>query len=208
MLRSKILSLSDVEIMQIARQLRSGYQLKRTLRYATMRDFAQHSESVGEHVFALLLLTEYFLPLEDPTGVLSYEKICRQILYHDFPEIKHGDVPYHLKTQALEDREREAAQEVFDSLPSKMAAIGYTCWAEYEARNTGEARFVYALDKIEPLFELMDSVNEKSMKRLTFTYTDHIVRKRKATDTFPVMRRFVEVVSNDMLARSVFWPES
>lgn len=196
---------TDDHILQIANQLRVAYALKRTLRYSTNRDFSVHSESVAEHVFALFFLTQYFLPLEDPERNLSVEKIYRIILFHDIGEITHGDVPYHIKTEGHEKQEREAAIEIFQSLPAVIRSKARNAWKEYEEHRSPEARFVHALDKIEPLFELMDPVNEQSMKRLKFTYQDHIVKKMRATENFPVMKKFVEVMSADMLRRDVFW---
>lgn len=110
-----ILQLPDEGVMDIVRQLRVGYGLKRTLRYNTRRDHSVHSESVAEHVFAL--------------------------------------------------------------------------------------------DKVEPMFELLDPVNERSIKRTGLTYRDHIEKKLLVTKKFPVMRRFVDVISADMLARGVFYAD-
>ena len=55
------------------------------------------------------------------------------------------------------------------------------------------------------MFELFDPISELSFKRLEQTYEQHVGRKIAATEKFPVMRRFVEAVSNDMLKRQVFW---
>lgn len=200
-----ILRASDEEILAEIRSLKVGYQLKRTMRYSTERDHTVHNESVAEHKFALLYLMHYFLPFEDPERLLNVGTVCSLITFHDFGEILNGDKPYHLKTAVHEQQEREDAKLVFSKLPESIRDIAYKSWHEYEQRSTLEARFVYALDKVEPMFELMDPVNELSLKRTRFTYQHHIVKKRQATEGFPVMRRFVEVGSADMLKRGVFW---
>lgn len=205
MTRDEILSLSDDEVMDIVRQLRVAYQLKKTLRYATKRNADEHSESVAEHVFALIFLAEFFLSLEDTEMRIDVAKLHRILLYHDFSEIKHGDQPYHLKTAEDKKREREAAEEIFSSLPALLRETARRSWQEYEKRQSVEAKFAYALDKVEPLFELFDPVNELSMKRLKFSYDAHIGVKFHATESFPVMRKFVDVITRDMLARDVFW---
>ncbi|MCR4274654.1 MAG: HD domain-containing protein [Candidatus Campbellbacteria bacterium] len=199
--------LSDEQIMEAVRQIKVAYKLKRTLRYASDRDLTVHNESVAEHVFALLFLAEYFLPFEDPDDKLDVQKLYRILLFHDFGEITHGDIPYHLKTKVDEEREQADAEEVFASLPPSLREIGHESWRAYTEKDGREARFAYALDKIEPLFELFDPINERSLKRTHHTYQDHIERKRKATEGFPVMQKFVEVVSKDMLERDVFWKE-
>jgi len=82
---------------------------------------------------------------------------------------------------------------------------GHERWEEYEDRKTSEARFVYALDKIEPAFELFDPVSEKSLKRTKFTYEQHMGKKKVATEGFPVMWKFMEAIAADMKERGVFW---
>lgn len=200
-----IIKQSDEQIMETIRQLQVAYGLKRTLRYATKRDLDVHSESVAEHIFALLFLSQYFLPLEDTKRVLNVEKLYRILLFHDFGEITHGDIPYHLKTEEDERREQEAAENLFTSLPLSMRKEAYESWRDYERKESPEARFANALDKTEPLFELLDPINEQSIKRLKFTYSDHLDKKLLATEEFPIMRKFIDVASRDMLKRGVFW---
>ncbi len=205
--REQVQEYTDEQIMDIVKRLRVGYELKRTMRCSTARDFTIHSESVAEHVFALFFLSEYFRPLEDPEKKFDVEKLCHILLFHDFGEIVHGDVPYHMKTDAHRTQEKEDAEAIFDMLPTSLGKIGREGVNMYETQDCPEARFAYALDKIEPIFELLDPVNELSMKRLKFTYRDHIERKSKATEGFPIMRRFLDVVTRDMVARDVFWKE-
>jgi 5'-deoxynucleotidase YfbR-like HD superfamily hydrolase len=204
-MESGILPQSDEQVLEIARQLQVAYRLKRTLRYATVRDTMVHNESVAEHVFALFFLAQYFLPIEDPEGKLDAEKLYRIFIFHDFGEIVHGDVSFHLKTKEQEVLEHQAALDVFKMLPLPLQGIAHDAWKAAEDRECAEALFAYALDKIEPLFELLDPVNEQSLKRLKITYETHVGKKRLATEKFPAMRRFVEAISDDMLRRDIFW---
>lgn len=205
MTREQILAMTDAEIMEIVRQIRVAYQLKKIPRYATKRNADEHSESVAEHVFALVYLAEFFLPFEDIEKGIDVVKLHRILLYHDLSEIKYGDQPYHLKTAEDTKREREATQEIFSSLPAILQETARRSWEDYESRQSAEAKLAYALDKIEPIFELLDPTNERSMKRLKFSYEAHIGVKMRATERFPVMRKFVEVMTRDMLKRGVFW---
>jgi 5'-deoxynucleotidase YfbR-like HD superfamily hydrolase len=95
-----------------------------------------HSESVAEHVFGLFFLAQYFLPLEDPDGNLDREKLYRIFIYHDFGEIIHGDVPYHLKTEEHERQEREDAEKVFATLPATIQTIAKESWQDYEDKQS------------------------------------------------------------------------
>ncbi len=198
---------SDSQIMEAAMQIRIGYKLKRTIRYGSTRDPELHSESVADHIFALIYLAQYFLPIEDPEQLLDEAKVYTMILYHDFGEIAHGDIPYHQKTKADQDREAEDAIQTFAKLPAHMQTRAKALWQEYEDKQSPEARFVNALDKIEPSFELLDPVSSARLKEAKFTYDLHMTKKRIATEGFPIMRRFVEVIGDELLKRDVFWKE-
>jgi putative hydrolase of HD superfamily len=197
--------LSDEEILKIAHQLRVGYKMKRVLRYNTKRDFTVHSESNAEHVFALIYLAHYFLEVEPVARSFDKEKLYSMLLFHDFAEIRHGDVNTYEKTKEDEQREHEAAKEVFDSLPEQLRNAGYGYWQEYEEQKSLEAHFAKALDRSEPLFELLDEVNQRSLRDLKITYEMNVGNKFPVVKDYPVLERFVEVISKDMLARGVFW---
>jgi len=199
---------TDEEIMQEAKQLRVGYHLKRTMRYDTLRNHAEHSESVAEHIFALLYLAEYFLRNEEFKEPLDHGKVHQLLLFHDFEEIKDGDVVSYYKAADHAERSRKAAEEIFGSLPESLREPGLAAWREYDEHKTPEARFCYALDKIEPLFELFDEVNERSMKRLKVTFEMHVSNKFPVVEDYPLMKRFTEVLSRDMNGRGIFWSET
>ena len=197
--------MSDKQVLKIVDQLRTAYRLKRTLRYRTTRDHSIHSESVAEHIFALFFLAEYFLLVEKGARSLNKEKLYQILLFHDFGEIIHGDVPTMEKKDFHRIREAKAAKKVFASLPQPFGNYAYKGWEDYERQKSPEARFANALDKVEPLFELMDPVNEQSLKRMKTTYESHMPKKLKATENFPVMRKFLEITARDMQRRKVFW---
>lgn len=202
-----ILELPDEEILKEIRRLTSAYKLKRIVRYAGERDPHSHSESVAEHIFALIYLAHYFLQHEPIGPSLNADIVYDTLLFHDFPEIKHGDVVTYRKTPEDEERERQAAKEVFAGLPASLGPIAMEKWKEYEDHTTPEAKFAYALDKLEPIFELFDPVNERSLKRLKITQEVHNANKFKACKDYPVMLRFLKVMTDDMIKRDVFWVE-
>src|SRR5579864_7364219 len=97
-----LLEYTDEEILAEAHKLRVGYAMKRVLRYKTTRDFSVHSESNAEHVFALIYLAQYFSLVEPSATSLDKEKLYSILLFHDFGEIKHGDVNTYDKTASDE----------------------------------------------------------------------------------------------------------
>lgn len=202
-----ILTCTDEEVLAEAQRLREGYKMKRIIRYQSPRDVSFHNESNAEHTFALIYLAQYFSRVEPAAAQLDKEKLYSILLFHDFGEIKHGDVVTYQKTKDHEEQERAAAKEVFASLPEAIRELGYDYWYDYEYKTSPEAKFAYALDKIEPMFELLDEINEKSMRRLKITVDMHLSNKYIKTEGYPVMRRFLEVITKDMEARDIFWKE-
>jgi 5'-deoxynucleotidase YfbR-like HD superfamily hydrolase len=202
-----IFTCTDEEVLAETKKLREGYKMKRIIRYRSPRDVSFHNESNAEHTFALIYLAQYFSRMEPSASSLDKEKLYSILLFHDFGEIKHGDIVSYDKTKEHEERERIAAKEVFASLPEALQTVGYDYWHEYEYKTSPEAKFAYALDKIEPMFELLDSVNEHSMHRLKVTMEKHLSNKLPPTENYPVMRRFLDVITRDMEARDIFWKE-
>lgn len=199
------LTFTDEEILQEANKLLVGYQQKRIIRYAGVRQEEVHAESDAEHVFALMYLAQYFLMHEPSAQSLDKQKVMEILLFHDFPEIKYGDVVTYAKTESDIEREMGAAKEVFASLPESLQHLSHDRWEEYEKHETPEGKFCYALDKIEPLFELMDSIAIQSIKRLKITREMHVGNKYKAAADFPLMLRFTDVITKDWDTRDVFW---
>ncbi|HEV8666768.1 MAG TPA: HD domain-containing protein [Candidatus Paceibacterota bacterium] len=202
-----ILSLSDEEILTEAKRLAVGYAQKHIIRYGTEREENIHAESDAEHVFGLIYLAQYFLMHEPSAQSLDKLKVIEILLYHDFPEIKYGDVVTYAKTDSDIEKENNAAKEVFESLPESLQQVAHDRWEEYENHTTAEGKFCYALDKIEPLFELMDPVAITSIKRLHITREMHVGNKYKAAADFPLMLRFTDVITKDWDKQDIFWKE-
>lgn len=111
-------------------------------------------ENDVEHSYHLAMLAWYVLD----TGrfPLDREKVLRYALAHDLVEVYAGDTYFYTEDKALleskPERERLAAerlQQEFPGLTDFHQAIG-----AYMARSDAESRFVYALDKIEPIFKI------------------------------------------------------
>jgi putative hydrolase of HD superfamily len=81
--------------------------------------------------------------------------IVRMLLVHDIVEIDAGDTfcysPEQRQTQVR--REQKAAERIFGLLPDKQANELWQLWREFEARQTPEARFANAVDRLQPLLQ-------------------------------------------------------
>lgn len=105
---------------------------------------AEHSWHLG--VMAAML-AEY---AAEPVDVA---RVVRMVLLHDVVEIDAGDTfVYDDPGQAEQHlRESRAADRIFAILPADQAAEARALWDEFEARQTPEAKFAAALDRLQPL---------------------------------------------------------
>jgi putative hydrolase of HD superfamily len=124
---------------------------KQVLRRTLLLDQSRR-ENDAEHSWHLavmaLLLAEYAA-----SETLDLFRVVKMVLIHDLVEIDAGDI--FIYDAALcaekEERERRAAERIFGLLPEDLAAELRTLWEEFEARETPEARFAAALDRLQPL---------------------------------------------------------
>lgn len=111
-------------------------------------------ENDVEHSYSLAMLAWYIV--DSQKLPLDRDKVFCYALAHDLVEVYAGDTWLFSKDQALLDskpeRERMAAERLvteFPEVPEMHAAI-----IGYVEKNDPESRFVYALDKIEPLVKV------------------------------------------------------
>lgn len=125
-------------------------RLKHIYRQTYLLDKSRHDSDV-EHSwhFAVMamVLSEY---AKDSIDVC---KVMKMALIHDIVEIDAGDVfVYDRKDNgdhyALE---QAAAKRIFGMLPADQTKECIALWEEFEARETPEAKFAAALDRLDPL---------------------------------------------------------
>lgn len=135
-------------------------------------------ENDSEHSYQLAMLSWYFL--NKAKLPLDQNKVIRFALVHDFPEVYAGDTPvFGPGSETRETKHtREAAaierleQEWEEKFPEFIAAI-----KEYESKESEEAKFVYALDKvIAPMNIFLDG--GRNWKRFEVTLEVHNAEKR------------------------------
>ena len=79
--------------------------------------------------------------------------VMKMVLVHDVVEVDAGDTYAYdtegYKTKAI--REQKAADRLFALLPEEQEREYRGLWEEFEARETPEAKFANALDRIQPM---------------------------------------------------------
>jgi putative hydrolases of HD superfamily len=109
------------------------------------------AENDAEHSWHLALmaltLAEYS---NKPVDVC---KIIKMVLIHDIVEIDAGDVMIYMKTGADLENEEKAAERIFGILPDDQRTEFIELWKEFEAKESDEATFAAALDRLEPVMQ-------------------------------------------------------
>ena len=127
-------------------------RLKTIYRQSFLLDATRHENDV-EHSWHIammaMLLSEY-----SNEGV-DLLRAIEMLLVHDIVEIEAGDVfVYDAEANKGKlDREKKAADKLFNILPADQAAEMRSLWDEYEAMDTPEAKFAMAMDRLQPILQ-------------------------------------------------------
>jgi 5'-deoxynucleotidase YfbR-like HD superfamily hydrolase len=113
-------------------------------------------ENSAEHSWQVSLVALLLAPhAREPVDVLRVVEI---LLLHDIPEIDSGDqIVYQGPSEARAAAESKAATRIFGLLPEPQAGWCLSRWAEYEARESKEAIFAYAVDRLMPVLQNLEN---------------------------------------------------
>ena len=126
-------------------------KLKKIVRQSPLADQSR-KENDAEHSWHLavmaILLSEY--AQERHIDIFHVVKLA---LIHDLVEIDAGDTFCYdeIGNRQKLKRETRAADRIFNILPQDQAMQFRDLWDEFEARETPEACFAAALDRLQPL---------------------------------------------------------
>ncbi len=125
-------------------------KLKHVLRQTLLIDKSRR-ENDAEHSWHLaimaILLSEY------ADAEINLVRVLKMVLIHDLVEIDAGDT-FCYDEQAIQtqtDREKAAADRIFGLLPPDQTAQLRSLWEEFEAKQSADARFATALDRLQPI---------------------------------------------------------
>jgi len=109
-------------------------------------------ENSAEHSWHIAVMAMLLAEHAD-TPELDSLRVIKMLLIHDLVEIDAGDTfAYDRAAHAdKEAREQAAADRLFGLLPADQAAEFRGLWEEFESRQTPEAKFAAALDRLQPL---------------------------------------------------------
>ena len=126
-------------------------RLKQVYRQTLLMDGTRRENS-AEHSWHIAVMAPLLAEYASSEG-LDMSRVVQMLLVHDLVEIDAGDT-YCYDPQARQDqhaREVAAAGRLFSLLPGDQAGWAQGLWEEFEARQTPEASFAVALDRLQPL---------------------------------------------------------
>ncbi|UJW33424.1 HD domain-containing protein [Saccharothrix sp. AJ9571] len=125
-------------------------KLKTVLRQSPLAA-AERRENDAEHSWHLALMVAVLAEYADEPIDLGHT--IQLVVVHDLVEIYAGDTPLYDDDgrESQQEREEAAAEKLFGLLPGDQAAHFRALWDEFETRETPEARFAKAMDRMQPL---------------------------------------------------------
>lgn len=125
-------------------------KIKSIFRKSRLFHDARH-ENDAEHSWHICMMAVIFT--EYSNTEINLLKVIKMLLMHDIVEIDAGDVIFYKKTEDTVEKEKLAAERIFGILPAEQKEEYILLWKEFEKKESNEARFAAALDRMEPLLQ-------------------------------------------------------
>jgi putative hydrolase of HD superfamily len=125
-------------------------RLKQVYRQSYLIGVDRHENS-AEHSWHLAVAA--LLLAEHANQAVDIVRVIRMALIHDLVEIDAGDTFIYDLSANLEKAAKEtvAAERIFGLLPADQGAEWRALWDEFERRETPDAKFASALDRLLPV---------------------------------------------------------
>lgn len=108
-------------------------------------------ENSSEHSWQVALLALTLAPYS--VNPIDTNKIVQMLLIHDLVEIDAGDKMIYSKGHDDYENELKAAKRIFGMLPAESGDRYLELWIEFEKKQTNEAKFAYAMDRLMPVMQ-------------------------------------------------------
>ena len=110
-------------------------------------------ENSAEHSWQVALLAMSLG--EYSNRPIDINRVIKMLILHDIVEIDAGDVLlYNEEARAAKEVEEiTAAKRIFSILPKKIADKFISIWLEFEKRESNDAIFAYAMDRVMPVIQ-------------------------------------------------------
>jgi putative hydrolase of HD superfamily len=181
-------------------------KLKGVLRQTWLTDQSRRENS-AEHSWHAALMAVLLAEHAAAGPTLDVARVVRMMLVHDLVEIDAGDTLVYDDAAAAGKarRERDAAQRIFGLLPDDQAAELRAAWDEFEARQTPEARFAAALDRVQPILHNF-ATQGRAWREHGVTAARVLEKNRHIAEGSPALWEFIRELVSDAVARGYLEP--
>lgn len=153
-------------------------KLKHVHRRSYLAD-SSRVENAAEHSWHLALMA--MVLAEHANDEVDLLRVIQMVVVHDIVEIDAGDTYLYdeIANHDKAEREERAAERLFSLLPPDQAAGLHALWKEFEARESADARFANALDRLMPLLHNYHSGG--------LAWKEHAIRDKQVRQRLAVM---------------------
>ena len=155
---------------------------------------AEHSWHLG--LMAVLLVEHAKEPEVDLL------RVVKMVLIHDLVEIDAGDTFAYDEAGNVDKVEREtvAAERIFGLLSEDQKRELRSLWDEFEARQTPEARYAAALDRLQPVM-LNFQTQGAAWRKHGVTRPQVLARNRHIEEGSPSLWKYAEGLIDEAVRR-------
>ena len=168
---------------------------------------SDREENDVEHSYMLAILADYIISLENLK--LDRHKVMLYCLAHDLVEAYAGDTYFYSSDSDYVNSKHKRELDALNQMRSEFSEH-QTLWKTietYEAKEDEESRFVYALDKVQPVIHIyLDG--GKSWKKYNVKLEHLTEKKNDKIKVSPVIDKywneFLEILEKN---KSTLFPE-
>lgn len=132
-----------------------------------------YCESDSTHTMQMFAFASAYFRFYQPKS-LDFNKVMEMILIHELGEVLAGDIPEgdkeHITKHEIEEK---CIRNAFAGLQNGQYFINL--WLEFEERQSEEAKFVYMIDKLDPVLKadfLDDELNRDDLFDDFYSYEE------------------------------------
>lgn len=175
-------------------------KLKRVARQTILMDRSR-LENDAEHSWHLAVMAMLLSEYAAENGIDLF-RVVKMVLVHDLVEIDAGDT-YCYNDEDIQDqikREEQAADRIFSILPDDQSKEIRLLWDEFNDRETPEARFAAALDRLQPLLHNYNT-DGLMWKKNDIRRSQVILRNRPIKDGAPTLWEYAARLIDDAVEK-------
>ncbi len=141
-----------------------------------------------EHSYRVAMLC--WMLIDEYKFKLDTNKVIRYALVHDLPEVYAGDISMYAN-YSQKDKDKKEAQSI--KKLAKEFPKQKNLWGdlqEYEKKKDAESKFVYLIEKLEPILAVLLSEKDHWKKR-KITFEDFLERKQRKIKDLDTVAQFL-----------------